>query len=90
MFSFQELNAPEASTQLVLLSFGHIFSVRSYLSCVINEVKFLTHSSDSNRNTQNSSICVRGLDNQTYYGVLEEIYELSYINDNSIIIFKSK
>ena len=23
-----------------------------------------------------------------YYGVLEEIYELSYINDNSIIIFK--
>ena len=56
----------------------------------MNGLKFLTHSRDSNRNTQNSGICVYGPDNQKYYGVLEEIYELSYINDNSVILFKCK
>ena len=90
MFSLQDLNAPEASTQLVSLSSGSSFSVKSYSGCVVNGVKFLTHSRDSNRNTQNSGICVCGPDNQKYYGVLEEIYELSYINDNSVILFKCK
>ena len=56
----------------------------------MNGVKFLTHNRDSNRNTQNNDIFVCEPDNQTYYEVLEEIYELFYINDNSIIIFKCK
>ena len=90
MFTLQELNAPKASTQLVSLSSSSSFSVRSYFGYVVRRFKFLAHSCDSNRNTQNNGICVRRLDNQTYYGVLEEIHELSYINNNSVIIFKCK
>ena len=56
----------------------------------MNRIKFPTYNQNNNRNTQNSGICVRRPDNQTYYGVLEEIYELSYINDNSVILFKCK
>ena len=90
MYNLREQNAPEATDQLVSLASGSSFSVRSYPGCVVNGVKFLTFNRDINRSTQNSGICVCGPDNLTYYGVLEDIYELSYINNNSVVLFKCK
>ena len=63
MFILQELNVLEETTQLVSLSSGSSFSVRSYSGCVVNRVKFLTYNQDNNRNIQNSGICVHGPDN---------------------------
>ena len=88
IFNIRKQNEPEANDQIFSLSSGSSFSCRSYPGCVVNGVKFLTRNRDMNRSTQNSGVCVRGPDNQMFYGVLEDIYELSYLNDNSVTLFK--
>lgn len=90
MFAQHELKAPETTEDLVSLSFGSSFSVKSYPRCIVNGVKFLIQSQDIMRTTQNSGVFVRGRDNQVYYGILEDIYELTYARENYVILFKCK
>lgn len=76
--------------QLLALASGSSIGVRSYPGCVVNGVKFLTYTRDINRSTQNSGIYVQDSDNQQYYGILEEIYQVPYTGDNFVILFKCK
>ena len=63
---------------------------KSYSTCIDNGIKFVAHSQDSWRNTQNSSISVLGIDGNMFYGILEEIIELSSLSNFSVVLFKCK
>ena len=81
-------NISETTDQLISLPCGSNFNVRSYSGCVVNGVKFLSFNRDIRRKMQNCGVFVRGSENEECYGVLEEILELLYLNDNSVILFK--
>ena len=53
-------------------------------------MKYVIHSRDQKLKTQNSGIMVPSVDGVNYYGVLEEILELSYMMGCSIILFKCR
>src|SRR4051812_9170385 len=55
---------------------------------MINGVKFLVHKRDMKCKTQNSDILVPGEDDMKFYGVLEEVIELSYIYNCNVLLFK--
>ncbi|CAH9119041.1 unnamed protein product [Cuscuta epithymum] len=90
MFELQECSTLEVNKQLVYLDFRSSPTFKSYPGCIVNGVKFLTQRRDMNRSTQNSGVSVRGSDDQVFYGQLEDIYELSYGGNNSIVLFKCK
>ncbi|GJR27461.1 zinc finger, PHD-type containing protein [Tanacetum coccineum] len=54
-------------------------------SCVVNGVRFVVHSRDERRTTQNSGICSPGLDGEMYYGQLEQILEFSYLSFKTVL-----
>ena len=56
----------------------------------MNGVKFVAYKRDIRRKTQNSGVFVHGLQNEEYYGVLEEIFQLSYLNGNFVVLFKCR
>ena len=67
------------------------FTAFSYLGCVVNGVKFIVEKRDAKRKTQNSGVFVPSQDGLNFYGVLEEILELSYLKkDCSVLLFKCK
>ncbi|PON91048.1 LOW QUALITY PROTEIN: hypothetical protein TorRG33x02_130790 [Trema orientale] len=84
------LGSPEATDELYVLASQSDFRAYSYPGCVVNGVKFLAHSRDVRRKTQNSGVCVSGIEDNTFYGVLEEVLELSYIKGCSVILFRCK
>ena len=60
----------------------------------VNGVKFLTEERDSRRTTQCSGVSAPGSDDgkePDYYGVLEQVYELTYVKqDYRVLLFKCK
>ncbi|GKB27460.1 F-box domain containing protein [Tanacetum coccineum] len=59
-------------------------------SCVVDGVRYVMHSRDERRTTQNSGICSSGRDGEMYYGQLQEILEFNVIvveDDPDIIHF---
>ncbi|GJU09767.1 hypothetical protein Tco_1132163 [Tanacetum coccineum] len=54
-------------------------------SCVVNGVRFVVHSRDELRTTQNSGICLPGPDGEMYYGQLEQILEFSYLSFKTVL-----
>nr|GEY04550.1 hypothetical protein [Tanacetum cinerariifolium] len=54
-------------------------------SCVVNGVRFVVHSRDERRTTQNSGICSPGPDGEMYYGQLEQILEFSYLSFKNVL-----
>jgi hypothetical protein len=62
----------------------------SYTGCIVNVVRFLVHSLDVRSTTQNSGVVTVGEDDTTYYGQLEGIIELNYINGYSVVLFRCK
>ncbi|GKD86404.1 S-adenosyl-L-methionine-dependent methyltransferases superfamily protein [Tanacetum coccineum] len=62
-----------ASSELFALACGPTLTPISVNSCVVNSVRFIVHSRDKRRTTQNSGICLPGEDGEMYYGQLEEI-----------------
>ncbi|GJT69610.1 reverse transcriptase domain-containing protein [Tanacetum coccineum] len=54
-------------------------------SCVVNGVRFVVHSRDERRTTQNSGICSPGPDGEMYYGQLEQILEFSYLSFKTVL-----
>ncbi|XP_072058194.1 uncharacterized protein [Arachis hypogaea] len=74
------------------IAYGPSKSVTSYNGLKVNGYIFHTKDHDKNRATMNSGVCVKGNiygeNDLDYYGILEEILELSYLGDgNSVFIF---
>ncbi|GJR94126.1 reverse transcriptase domain-containing protein [Tanacetum coccineum] len=69
------------SDELFALACRPTLSPISVNSCVVNGVRFVVHSLDERRTTQNNGICSPGeKDGEMYYGQLEEILEFSYMS----------
>nr|GEU78015.1 hypothetical protein [Tanacetum cinerariifolium] len=59
-------------------------------SCVVNGVRFVVHSRDKRRTTQNNDICSPGgKDGEMYYGQLQEILEFLYFSFK-VVLFRVK
>ncbi|KAM0037381.1 hypothetical protein Hdeb2414_s0013g00402541 [Helianthus debilis subsp. tardiflorus] len=58
----------------------------SYTACIVNGVKFVVHDRDVEKATQNSGVVSIG-DGTTFYGQLEDIIELIYIDGYSVVLF---
>ncbi|PWA47008.1 hypothetical protein CTI12_AA502630 [Artemisia annua] len=72
---------PEVSetSELFALANGPSWTPISVNSCVVNGVRYVVHSRDERRTTQNSGICSPGRDGEMYYGQLQEILEFKYL-----------
>ncbi|GJX59920.1 hypothetical protein Tco_0291310 [Tanacetum coccineum] len=79
-----------ASSELFALACGPTPTPISVNSCVVNGVRFVVHSRDERRTTQNNGICSPGdKDGEMYYGQLEEILEFSYMSFK-VVLFRVK
>nr|GEY58354.1 hypothetical protein [Tanacetum cinerariifolium] len=72
---------PEVSTtnELFALACEPTWTSISINSCVVDGVRYVVHSRDERRITQNSGICLPGPDGEMYYGQLQEILEFKYL-----------
>nr|GEU61498.1 hypothetical protein [Tanacetum cinerariifolium] len=68
-----------ASSELFALACSPTPTPISVNSCVVNGVRFIVHSQDDRRTTQNCGICSPCEDEKMYYGQLEQILEFSYM-----------
>ncbi|GKA29256.1 reverse transcriptase domain-containing protein [Tanacetum coccineum] len=73
------------SSELFALACGPSQTLISVNSCVVNGVRFVVHSSDEHRTTQNSGICSAGPDGEMYYGQLEQILEFLYLSFKTVL-----
>nr|GEW55174.1 hypothetical protein [Tanacetum cinerariifolium] len=82
---------PEVSTtsELFALACGPTWTPFSVNSCVVNSVRYVVHSRDERRTTQNSGICSSGPDREMYYGQLQEILEFKYLLFK-VVLFRVK
>ncbi|GJS93983.1 hypothetical protein Tco_0800951 [Tanacetum coccineum] len=79
-----------ATSELFALACGPTPTPISVNSCVVNGVRFVVHSRDERRTTQNSGICSPGgKDGEMYYGQLQEILEFSYLSFK-VVLFRVK
>ncbi|GJV75427.1 proton-dependent oligopeptide transporter family protein [Tanacetum coccineum] len=75
-----------ASNKLFALACGPTPSPISVNFCVVNRVRFVVHSYDEHRITQNSDICLPDeKDGEMYYGQLEEILEFLYMSLKTVL-----
>ncbi|GKA68660.1 RNA-directed DNA polymerase, eukaryota [Tanacetum coccineum] len=73
------------SSKLLALACGPSQTPISVNYCVVNSVRFVVHSHDERRTTQNSVICSPGPDGEMYYGQLEQILEFSYLSFKTVL-----
>ena len=65
--------------------------IHSYPGCMVNGVRYHTKNRDERRTTQNHGVCVEvEVDDATkdFYGVIDDIWEVSYLYWNKVIVFK--
>ncbi|GJU40479.1 S-adenosyl-L-methionine-dependent methyltransferases superfamily protein [Tanacetum coccineum] len=75
---------PTLTDELFALACGPSSIPISVNSCVVNGLRFVVHSRDDRRTTQNNGICSPGeKDGEMYYGQLEENLEFLYISFKS-------
>ncbi|GJS48359.1 histidine kinase 3, partial [Tanacetum coccineum] len=73
------------SSELFALACGPSQTPILVNSCVVNGVRFVMHSRDEHRTTQNSGICSPGPEGEMYYGQLEQILEFSYFSFKTVL-----
>nr|GEX13540.1 hypothetical protein [Tanacetum cinerariifolium] len=73
------------SSELFALACGPSQTLISVNSCVVNDVRFVMHSRDECRTTQNTGICSPGPDREMYYGQLEQILKFSYLSFKTVL-----
>ncbi|XP_075111839.1 uncharacterized protein LOC107799971 [Nicotiana tabacum] len=81
-----------ANDELISLAVGPAPLVHRYSTFVVNGFRFDTKELALRNKMQNSGVLVRGDDsdfNKEYYGVLEDIYELSYLGNRKVYLFNS-
>ena len=79
-------------TKLRPLGYGLEKYMICYNGCNINGFKFHTQQYENYKNIMNNGVCIKGSwwedkMESDYYGILEEVIKMSYIGDNSIILF---
>ncbi|PWA35446.1 hypothetical protein CTI12_AA609400 [Artemisia annua] len=83
-------NDPSCTPDLFALACGPSSTATSVNSCVVNGVKFVVHSRDVKRTTQNSGICSPvEKEGEMYYGQLEKILEFAY-TQFKVMLFRVK
>ncbi|KAF7814854.1 uncharacterized protein G2W53_028823 [Senna tora] len=79
------------SEELISLAVGPLQQVRIYSTFMVNGYRFHTKDRALRRKTQNSGVLVKGdvsdIDKE-YYGVLEDVYELNYVWNRKVYLFK--
>ncbi|PWA96679.1 hypothetical protein CTI12_AA037070 [Artemisia annua] len=81
---------PRCTPDLFALACGPLSTATSINSCVVNGVKFVVHSRDVKRTTQNRGICSPGeKPEEMHYGQLEDILEFSYTHFK-VVLFRVK
>ncbi|KAD6795557.1 hypothetical protein E3N88_06453 [Mikania micrantha] len=81
--------SPECKSELKALAHGSL-NAYSYSACIVNGVRFVVNNRDVRRTTQNSGVVTIGEDGTPYYGQLEDIIELNYIDNHSVVLFRCK
>ena len=80
-----------ASRDLIQLAQGSDKRVTRLTACTINGHRFHTKDRETRKKSQNSGVVVQA-DHEgkmiDFYGVLDDIIELSYIGSNKVLIFK--
>jgi hypothetical protein len=76
--------------ELLSLAHGPTGCVNSYAACTVNGVRFVVHERDVRHTTQNSGVVTVGEDGTRFYGRLEEILELKFIKDYTVVLFRCK
>lgn len=64
---------------ILSLSSGPLTRVRKYQQYHINGYHFHTLSYGNNKSTMNYGVCVKGVQGNKYYGILQEVIELVYV-----------
>ncbi|XP_075087200.1 uncharacterized protein LOC107766991 [Nicotiana tabacum] len=79
-----------ANNELISLAIGPGPVVYRYSILMVNGFRFQTKDLESIRKTQNNGVLVRGDDSdfKEYYGVLEDIYEISYMGNRKVYLFR--
>ncbi|KAM6574759.1 hypothetical protein CsatA_023086 [Cannabis sativa] len=90
IFDLYKLGSLEHSDELLALAAGSDLVVYSYPACIVNGVRFVVHSRDKDRNTQNSGVSVAGTEGFDYFGELQEILHLSFSGAYSVVLFRCK
>ncbi|XP_060959175.1 uncharacterized protein LOC133030449 [Cannabis sativa] len=80
----------EVSDEIYAIANRSYSSAYSYPECIIHGVRFVAEKQDINHKTQNSGICVPGIGGTNFYGVLEDIIEMSYLRGYNVLLFKCK
>nr|GMD45703.1 uncharacterized protein LOC109169448 [Ipomoea batatas] len=91
VFQLHNVHATKVMDDLYSLACGPQLCVRKYTSCIVNGVRFHTKDRDSRHKTQNCGISVQGNHGDElidFYGVLNDVIELEYINRYRIVLFK--
>jgi hypothetical protein len=78
----------ELGKKLVWHSKGPVQTVLEYNCYVVNGNLFQILSHDEGKITQNSCVCVSTVDNETYYGKLNRIFEVEYYDMTRYVPFK--
>ncbi|KAI3711783.1 hypothetical protein L1987_70329 [Smallanthus sonchifolius] len=89
VFSFSSSSSTPDKNELRALAHGPLYA-SSYTACIVNGVRFVVQNRDSRRTTQNSGVVTIGEDDTPFYGQLEEIIELNYIDGYSVVLFRCK
>ncbi|KAL3839069.1 hypothetical protein ACJIZ3_023660 [Penstemon smallii] len=76
----QRIRSPEVSDELLAVASGPHFQINRCSGCIVEGVNYLTRERDSRRSTQNSG----------FYGVLEDVIELSYVDNFRCVLFSCK
>nr|GEY93948.1 reverse transcriptase domain-containing protein [Tanacetum cinerariifolium] len=67
------------TSELFALACGPIWTLISVNSYVVDGLRYVVHSRDERRTTQNSGFCSPGPNKEMYYGQLQEIIEFKYL-----------
>ncbi|XP_073116140.1 uncharacterized protein [Elaeis guineensis] len=83
----------KASEDLLSLVVGPFKIVHRYGTYIVNRFRFHARDRAIGRKSQNSGVLVKGDDtsaDKEYYGVLEDIFELLYVGNKKVVLFKSQ
>ena len=73
------------------MAVGPFKIVHRYGIYIVNRFKFHARDRAIGRKSQNSGVLVKGDDtsaDKEYYGVLEDIFELLYVGNKKVVLFK--
>ncbi|KAL3820333.1 hypothetical protein ACJIZ3_006238 [Penstemon smallii] len=89
----RQIGSSEASDELFALASGPDFHMSSCSGCIVEGVKYLISERDNRRLTQNSGVCTESTHKgkmMKFYGVLEDVVELSYVDNYRCVLFGCK